>query len=68
MKTKFGETIQKLRKEQKMTLQELSKKSNISIVSLNYYENGKCLPKARTVYKLALALNYDFDELLELTK
>lgn len=68
MKNKFGETIQRLRKEQKMTLQELSEKSDISIVSLNYYENGKCLPKPINIYKLAKALNYDFDELFELTK
>lgn len=68
MKNQFSERVKQLRKEQHMTLRELANKAEVSFVSLNHYEKGKYLPKVRTIYKIANALNCDFEELLELVK
>ena len=64
--TNIGEEICRLRESKNMTLQELAFKSGISLPTLYAYENGKALPKLRLLYKISVALDCDYDYLVEL--
>ena len=64
----FGEKLRNLRKERGLTAKQLSEKSGLTTVSIINYENGHRKPNLISVNKLAIALNYDFDELYELIK
>ncbi len=63
---KLSEKIKFLRKEQQLTLQQLSNKSGLSVVSLVKYESGKRTPSLISIQKLAEGLNCSFDELYNL--
>lgn len=62
----FGLKLKQLRKEKNMSLQDLSDKSGISISYLNEIEKSKKYPKADKVFKLAEALQVDYDYLVSL--
>jgi XRE family transcriptional regulator, fatty acid utilization regulator len=62
----FGLKLKQLRKERELSLQELSEKSGISISYLNEIEKSKKYPKADKVFKLAEALEVDYDYLVSL--
>ena len=47
-----------------ITINELSKKSNVSRYTLNKYTSGKSNPKPATIGKLAKALNVPVEELI----
>lgn len=64
----FGEKIRELRKERKLTLKDVSDKSGLSVVSINFYENDKKKPTLVNVQKLANGLNCKFEELYEIWK
>lgn len=62
----FGLKLKHLRKEKNLSLQELSEKSGVSISYLNEIEKSKKYPKADKVFRLAEALEVDYDYLVSL--
>ncbi len=62
----FGIKIKKLRSDLRLSLQQLSKKSGISISYLNEIENGKKYPKTDKINELSKALNTSYDQLVSL--
>lgn len=62
----IGEVIQKIRKQRKLTQEELAVKADISYTSLVKIERGQVEnPTIKTIQKLAIALDVSVDELLE---
>lgn len=64
--TTIGREIYKYRKERNMTIEELAKKSHVSAPTICAYENGKSLPKLRLLYKIAVALDCDYEHLVSI--
>lgn len=62
----FGLKLKKLRTDKKLSLQELSAKSGVSISYLNEIENGKKYPKPDKINELAKALDTTYDQLVSL--
>ena len=50
------------RKELKMTLSDLSLKTDISLTSLGFYESGERLPSVVNLNKLCEALKLNYNE------
>ena len=50
------------RKELGFTLSDLSKKTDISMTSLGFYESGERLPSVVNLNKLCSALKLDYNE------
>ena len=67
MNKSFAETIYDARKEQGLTLKELSDMTGIAVSQLHGFEKGKFRPWAFNVKKIADALNLSYDELFELS-
>ena len=61
LEVRIGEMLLTRRKELGLTLEELSKRSGISLTSLTKYEKGRCLPTVSNLYKLSLVLDMDYD-------
>ncbi|MBZ9993993.1 helix-turn-helix domain-containing protein [Mesorhizobium sp. BH1-1-4] len=59
----IGVTVQRLRKRQKMTLNDLAQKSGLSISAVSKIENGQVSPTYETIMRLAVGLNVDVTEL-----
>lgn len=57
---KIYELLRKIRKEQKMTQQELADKVHLTVQAINQYEAGKREIKAEMLTVLLKALGYDF--------
>lgn len=49
------------RKRQKKTQFDVAKEAGLSLASISYIENGKKMPKANTLMKLAYALKCKVD-------
>mgnify|MGYP000426972662 CR=1 FL=1 len=49
--------LKNIRKQKKITLQDLSKKTGISVKQLSKIENQKAVPSAATLQKIAAALD-----------
>jgi len=62
----FGLKLKKLRSDKKLSLQELSAKSGVSVSYLNEIENGKKYPKPDKITELAKALETNYDQLVSL--
>lgn len=62
----LGELLKSKRKEQNLTIAELSKKTGLSLVSINHFETGKTKPSLTSLNKLANGLGCDFEELYKL--
>lgn len=62
----LGEKIKELRKEQKLTIKDLSEISKISAPTICNIEQGKRKPRLPVLQKLSVALKCSFDELYEL--
>ncbi|MCS6933909.1 MAG: helix-turn-helix domain-containing protein [Chitinophagales bacterium] len=62
----FGLKLKKLRTDKKLSLQELSEKSGVSVSYLNEIENGKKYPKPDKITELAKALDTTYDQLVSL--
>lgn len=60
----LGERIRNLRKEWKLTQEELGKKINVTKVSISGYENGNRSPDTETLQKIADFFNVSTDYLL----
>lgn len=63
-KAVLGKRIRERRKGQKMTLEKLSEKADISLVYLGEIERGIKMPSLNTFIKLVNALNISADELI----
>jgi transcriptional regulator with XRE-family HTH domain len=64
MENNFAERLKSLRKEKKLTLEELGKKVGVSKVMMSLYEKGEKAPKVATLQKLADVLEVSVDYLL----
>ena len=53
------------RKELGITLNDLSQKTDISMTSLGFYENGERLPSVVNLNKLCEALELDYSEVYD---
>lgn len=62
----FGLKLKQLRKERNLSLQELSDKSGVSVSYLNEIEKSKKYPKADKVFRLAEALEVNYDYMVSL--
>ncbi|MCL5244330.1 helix-turn-helix domain-containing protein [Cellulophaga sp. 20_2_10] len=60
---KLGDKLKKLRAERNLNLIELDKIYGVSYVQIGRYENNKAKPSAKTIFKLANALNIGIEEL-----
>ena len=63
MVNNYGQILNNLRKSSKLTLQEVSDKSGISVCSLCLYENSKVEPRILTIKKLAGIYNISYEKL-----
>lgn len=63
----FPKRLRKIRQERKITQTEIATKIGISANALNNYENGKRVPSADTLQKIAICLNVSADYLLGLS-
>ena len=52
----FGENLREIRRHERMTMKELSRKSNISQSYISQLENDIRLPSDKVIYSLSLAL------------
>ncbi|MES2520258.1 MAG: XRE family transcriptional regulator [Bacteroidota bacterium] len=62
----FGLKIRQLRLDRKLSLSEVSEKSNLSISYLNEIEKGKKYPKTEKIMALSEAFEVDYDSLVSL--
>ena len=60
----FGEKIQKLRKQNKWTQEELSEKLYVSRTAISKWESGQCYPSIDSLKDIANVFNKTIDELL----
>ncbi|MCL5798110.1 MAG: helix-turn-helix domain-containing protein [Patescibacteria group bacterium] len=61
---KFGEKMQKTRKEKGVTQEELAAKLSMHRTYIGLIERGERNPTIRTLYKIAKALGVDSSKLL----
>ena len=59
----IGDTIREIRKNNKMTLRVLSEKSGVSKAMLSQIESDKVNPTIATVWKIAIGLGVDINDL-----
>ncbi len=62
----FGLKLKKLRTDKKLSLQQLSDMSGVSVSYMNEIENGKKYPKPDKITELAKALETTYDSLVSL--
>ncbi len=62
----FGLKLKKLRTDKKLSLQQLSDLSGVSVSYMNEIENGKKYPKPDKITELAKALETTYDQLVSL--
>jgi len=67
MNKNFSERFKSLRKESKLTQDQLAKKFYINKSSISRYENGQQIPELETLEKLASFFDVSIDYLLGLT-
>lgn len=60
----LGEYIRKIRKESGLTMEQLSKKSGVSVLSIGNIENGRTNPTINILWKLSNALNITLSQLI----
>jgi len=61
---KFGERLKKIRKDKKLTLDDLASTSDLGKTQLSRYENGRQSPTLETIISLQKALGVSFDYLV----
>lgn len=64
----IGERIKKIRLEKGMTQKELAEKCGLFDSAIRRYESGRQNPKIGTVQKIAMALDVNIGELIEITE
>ena len=63
MHKNFGQVLKNIRNQRKLSLNEVSEKTGISISCLSLIENSKTQPQAKTINKLADVYEVDYIEL-----
>lgn len=63
MRESISSIVKKTRLEKNLTLRDLAAQSGVSFVEINNIELRKNNPSAKTLLKLAEALELDFDDL-----
>lgn len=63
MRESISSLIKRVRAEKNLTLKDLSLKSGVSFVEINNIELRKNNPSAKTLLKIADALELDFEDL-----
>jgi transcriptional regulator with XRE-family HTH domain len=61
----FGRRLAELRKKRGLSQEALAAKANLHAVAITYIETGKRLPKLNTLYKLAVGLSVDAEDLFK---
>ena len=61
----IGENIRKIRKEKGLTLEELSEKAHIPVISIGRYERGERNPSINTLIDISKALDVTYTDLIE---
>ena len=64
MENEIGNNIKALRKQLKLTQEELAEKCNLNRNSIYKYEKGETTPKMEQLIKIATALKVEISELL----
>ncbi|MBM7609207.1 transcriptional regulator with XRE-family HTH domain [Lysinibacillus composti] len=65
MKQLFHEQLRFLREERNLSLEELSKLSQIGVEKLTQYEKGERIPSLQTILKLSTVLEVPTSNLLD---
>ena len=60
----FSERLARLRKEKRLTQQELADKSGVSVIQIRRYEGGTAQPTMELIKKLTIALSVSADYLI----
>ena len=61
----FGKRLSSIRKQKRLSQEELADAAGLHAVAITYIETGKRLPKLNTIYKLAKGLNVKTEELFK---
>lgn len=61
----FSKQLKALREEKNLTLEELSKKTQIGIEKLKSFENGSSIPSTQTILILSNALEVPVSNLVD---
>lgn len=61
----FGKKIKNIRKQKKVTIKELARKSNVTTAQIINIEKGRNNPSSTTIAKLAKALDVDYEYLFK---
>ena len=67
MEKSLGELINELRNEKDLTLKELADIAKVSYVEISHIEKGKHKPRPSTIRRLAIALDYSYSELYDIS-
>lgn len=67
VKEKLGDLLKQLRKEKKLTQEDLSRMAHISKAELINLEKNRTKPNVITLHKLSKALGYSYDKLFKAT-
>ena len=62
----IGTNIQRIRKEQELTLEALAERSGVSKAMLSQIESDKVNPTVLTIYKIARGLEVELDAILKM--
>jgi len=62
---KFGSTLRKLRRDRKLTLSDIARKSGIQMATLSRIENNKMTGSLNNHFELAKALGLKLSELFQ---
>ncbi len=65
MMKKFGKQVALIRKNKKLTQQELAERTNMSVVAIAYIETGKRWARLGTLNKIAKCLKVDISDLFK---
>lgn len=66
-KNKIGQLIKSRRKEKKLTQNNISEKTGLSRNYISDIENGRYMPSAESLYKIATCIDLDLN-LLKMTE
>lgn len=61
----FSKQLKSLREERNLTLEELSKRTQVSVEKLKAYEHGTAIPSKETILKLSTALECPASNLMD---
>lgn len=68
MTMKLHELLKQLREERNWSLEDLSKKTQVSVEKLSMYENGELAPSVQTILKFSNVLEVPASNLMDCVK